>query len=163
MVDRIVSEIANNLTLVMCGFIVGIIMSAYSKLIRNLLLSIIMFYAFMFLSYFLYETKIVTIPLALVYLSKEILKNSLNVVYDGTILINYVFSNINNRFIIFIVYFIYDYMCYIPIDYDIYFISFVHYFNILDIDIKKTVIVKLDNIKKYKVCIRKIIGVLRCW
>jgi hypothetical protein len=25
------------------------------------------------------------------------------------------------------------------------------------------VIVKLDNIKKYKVCIRKIIGVLRCW
>jgi hypothetical protein len=116
----------------------------------------------MFLSYFLYETKIVTIPLALVYLSKEILKNSLNVVYDGTILINYVFSNINNRFIIFIVYFVYDYMCYIPIDYDIYFISFVHYFNILDIDIKKTVIVKLDNIKKYKVCIRKIIGVLRC-
>ena len=61
MVDRIVSEIANNLTLVMCGFIVGIIMSAYSKLIRNLLLSIIMFYAFMFLSYFLYETKIVII------------------------------------------------------------------------------------------------------
>lgn len=163
MVDRIVSEIANNLTLVMCGFIVGIIMSAYSKLIRNLLLSIIMFYAFMFLSYFLYETKRVTIPLALVYLSKEILKNSLNVVYDGTILINYVFSNINNRFIIFIVYFIYDYMCYIPMDYDIYFISFVHYFNILHIDIKKTVIVKLDNIKQYTVDIRKMIGVLRCW
>lgn len=160
MVGRFFYEIASNFTLVIGCVFLCIILSIYSKLIRKIFFGIIVFYALMFFSYTLNDTNIITIPASLAYLSKEILNNSLYIIQDGTIFINNFVSYFNEKFILFIISYIYEYLIFVPWQYNI---SIVQFIQIVKIYFTNTVFKQVDNIKNYIVDIRKELVVMRCW
>lgn len=160
--ERLLNEIANNFTIVIGCVFLCILLSIYSKLIRRLIISLIAFYAFMFFSYLFGDAQIIEIPVDLVYLSREILINSLYLVQNGTIIVNFYIGRFNDKLFLFLLFYLYEYLNYIPWNYNITCVSVVQYIRIVKIHITYSFYQKVDNIKKYIVDIRQMTGVVRC-